>query len=242
MMYILNFMNTTYRLRIFVFLLVFLSIQYCVYPVAIDTRVPKHGRSKAVDFIDDLQESSVFYEEQQRSRPIYEDAVNYCKKMYNCSQQDLALLSPRYSSCAWLQVTHMDHSGLGHTFATWAYYMQLAWDNHLTFYSPFYTASRDTRAYLNASAYFLGMHSVYYWGRSPSSNRIYVKIGDERGDCSHDMISDVVRKYKSSTGFDCSKGMCVLVLAYARICDTFYLCISLNHRMMFLMYVIFICT
>ena len=57
------------------------------------------------------------------------------------------------------------------------------------------------------------MHSVYYWGRSPSpDNRVYVKVGDHRGDCTPEMVSEAVQKYKSSTGFDCQKGSYFVII------------------------------
>ena len=157
-----------------------------ISPLRIDPLALVPGRSKAVDFIDKAAAIHSLNEEKNRSHPIYKEALMLCQQNYRCTGQDLAVLSPSYSSCAWLQISHMDHSGLGHTLATWAFYMHAAWKNRLTFYSPFYSASHDTGAYLNASAYLFGLHSVFYWARQPPNNTstLYIPIGIHFDSCS----------------------------------------------------------
>ena len=74
----ISIVHMTYRLRVFLVVCFLLSVHDSVYPVAIDARALKHGRSEAVDFIDERGGSDILHNEQERSKLVYEDALSYC--------------------------------------------------------------------------------------------------------------------------------------------------------------------
>lgn len=161
------------------------------------------------------EESDIFREEDQASKtlakdvsiPVFKaalDNVLHQKSVYNGGE--LASLDPAVSNCVWLKVVHVERAGLGHTFACWAHYLHLAMQLGLTYYHPFFSADHDV-CNLNETAHYFGLHSTYYWARSPPLNAVNVDVGKEKNDCDHDELFKAIQDYSKTKGpLSCEKG------------------------------------
>jgi hypothetical protein len=93
---------------------------------------------------------------------------------------NVASLDPKSSDCTWLRINHVERAGLGHTFDAWSYYLRLSIDNRLTYYSPFFSAAHEV-CNLNETTAFFGLHSAYYWARSPPANAEVIDVEKATG-------------------------------------------------------------
>jgi hypothetical protein len=110
------------------------------------------------------------------SIPIYETA----KRAIATGPQpnataEMAAIDPEHSNCAWLRIHHIERAGLAHTFDAWSYYLRMATNHKLTYFSPFFTADHGI-CNLNETCNFFGFHNAYYWARAPAANATVVHV------------------------------------------------------------------
>ena len=142
-----------------------------------------------------------------QANEIYQQSIEILKEN-NASDQELAVLSPSFSGCAWLQVSHVERLGYGHTFAGLSYYLRVALENNLTYFGTFYTADMGN-CNLNETAPYFGFHSVFRWARYPPENSTVIEISPDEKRCTSLSIKEAVDKYLLSNNrsyFSCDDG------------------------------------
>jgi len=136
---------------------------------------------------------------------VLTNAIRYLKgKNSNKLRSELSVLSPEYSSCAWLQVNYVERAGLGHSLSSFVNYLADAVRNSLTFHSSFFTSAHNL-CDLNETANFFGLHSVFFRSRYPTlNNSVIIDIENSTMRCNSSSIYDAVVSYKKDHGnFDC---------------------------------------
>lgn len=155
-----------------------------------------------MDFVREISPTNM-----SQATEIYQYSIDNLKKK-NASDREFSVLSPIYSGCAWLQVSHVQRLGYGHTFAGFSYYLRVALENNLTYFGSFYTADMGN-CNLDETAPYFGFHSVFYWARYPPQNTTVIEVSPDEKKCTSLSIKEAIDKYLLSTNrsyFSCDDG------------------------------------
>jgi hypothetical protein len=156
-----------------------------------------------MDFVTEVSSTNM-----SQAIEVYQQSIEILKEK-NASAREFAAISPSFSGCAWLQVSHTQRAGYGHTFAGFSYYLRVAMENNLTYFATFYTADHGN-CNIDQTAPFFGLHSVFRWARYPPDNgTVVVEISPDEKKCTPSSIKEAIDNYLLSTNrsyFSCDDG------------------------------------